>query len=71
MAKPKDTLSQMLSRAISAFNAGNLVEARQTCQLIVSANERPRNFAVEVERNEEVSREMKSDTALSNAASGV
>jgi len=37
MAKPTDTLLQMLSRAISAYNAGKLVEAQQICQLIVSA----------------------------------
>ena len=37
MAKLTLTLSQALGRAISAYNAGKLVEAEQICQQIVSA----------------------------------
>jgi protein O-GlcNAc transferase len=36
MAKPKYTLSQALSRAISAYNAGRLVEAEQLCQQTIN-----------------------------------
>ena len=37
MAKLTLTLSQALSRAISAYNAGKLVEAEQLCQQIINA----------------------------------
>jgi protein O-GlcNAc transferase len=37
MAKHTLTLSQAFSRAISAYNAGNLVEAEQLCQQIINA----------------------------------
>jgi tetratricopeptide (TPR) repeat protein len=36
MAKPTLNLSQALSRAISAYNAGKLVEAEQICQQIIN-----------------------------------
>jgi tetratricopeptide (TPR) repeat protein len=36
MAKLRVTLSQALSRAISAYNAGKLVEAEQICQQIIN-----------------------------------
>ena len=36
MAKPTLTLSQAFSRAISAYNAGKLVEAEQICQQIIN-----------------------------------
>ena len=35
MAKPGFTLPQELSRAISTYNAGQLVEAEQMCQTII------------------------------------
>jgi Tfp pilus assembly protein PilF len=37
MAKPTLDLSQVFSRAISAYNAGKLVEAEQLCQQIINA----------------------------------
>ena len=37
MAKLTLALSQTLSRAISAYNAGKLVEAEQLCQQIINA----------------------------------
>ena len=36
MAKPALNLSQALSRAISAYSAGKLVEAEQLCQQIIN-----------------------------------
>jgi Tfp pilus assembly protein PilF len=36
MAKPKPNLSQALSRAISAYNAGKLVDAERLCQRIIN-----------------------------------
>ena len=38
MTKLTPTLSQALSRAVSAYNAGELVEAEQLCQQIINAN---------------------------------
>src|ERR1700722_3467623 len=37
MAKLRLNPSQALSRAISAYNAGNLIESERTCQQIINA----------------------------------